>query len=83
LTEKTPHQNGVVEMNKRTVQEMDRKMLNEDKLLDTFWREAVNKTFYILKRAQIRVNKKKHLMNYGKVDQLLSNTSNYLGESVI
>jgi hypothetical protein len=37
---------------------MARTMLNEAKLPDTFWREEVNTTFYILNRAQIRVNKK-------------------------
>jgi transposase InsO family protein len=51
-----PQQNGVVERNNKTVQEMDRTMLNEAKLPYTFWREAVNKTIYILNRAQIGVN---------------------------
>jgi hypothetical protein len=40
-------------------QEMDRTMLNEAKLLDTFWRETINTTIYILNRAQIRVNNSK------------------------
>jgi hypothetical protein len=38
---------------------MARTMLNEAKLPDTFWREAVNTTIYILNRAQIRVNNNK------------------------
>jgi hypothetical protein len=38
---------------------MDRTMLNEAKLPNTFWREAVNTTIYILNRAQIRVNNNK------------------------
>jgi hypothetical protein len=36
---------------------MVRAMLNEAKLPDTFWREAVNTRIYILNRAQIRVKK--------------------------
>jgi hypothetical protein len=38
---------------------MARTMLNEAKLPDTFWREAINTTIYILNRAQIRVNNNK------------------------
>jgi hypothetical protein len=34
---------------------MARTMLNESKLPDTFWREAINTTIYILNRAQIEV----------------------------
>ena len=34
-------------------------MMNETKLPDTFWREAVIITVYILNRAQIRVNSSK------------------------
>jgi hypothetical protein len=38
---------------------MARAMMNEAKLPDTFWREAINTTIYILNRAQIRVNNDK------------------------
>ena len=38
---KTPQQNGVVERKNRIVQEAARTMLNEEKLSDSFWREAV------------------------------------------
>ena len=38
---KTPQQNGVVERKNITVQEAARTMLNEEKLSDLFWREAV------------------------------------------
>ena len=34
-------------------------MLNEAKLSDSFWREAVYTTVYTLNRGQIRVNKDK------------------------
>jgi hypothetical protein len=40
----TPQQNEVVERKNITIQEMDRTMLNGDKLPDIFWREAVNTT---------------------------------------
>jgi hypothetical protein len=35
---------------------MARTMLNKAKLPDTFWREVVSTTVYILNRAQIRLN---------------------------
>jgi len=54
-----PQKNGVVERKKRTIQEMDRTILNEAKLRDTFWRELVSTTIYIFNRAQIRVNNNK------------------------
>lgn len=52
---RTPQQNGVVERKNRTVKEMARTMLNESKLLDKFWKEAVHTAVYILNRVQIRV----------------------------
>ena len=45
---KTPQQNGVVERKNRTVQEAARAMLNEAKLLDAYWKEAVYIDVYIL-----------------------------------
>jgi transposase InsO family protein len=41
---RTPQQNGFVESKNRTLQEMARTMLNEAKIPDTFWREAVSTT---------------------------------------
>jgi hypothetical protein len=38
---------------------MERTMLNESKLLDKFWREAINTPFYILNRRKFKVNKNK------------------------
>jgi hypothetical protein len=64
--ERTPQQNEIVEMKNIIVQEMDRTMLNEAKLPDTFWREAINTTIYILNMAQIRVNNKKTLYELWK-----------------
>ena len=56
---KTPQRNGVVEMKNKTVQESTKTMLNEAKLSNSFWREAVYTTIYTLNRGQIRVNKDK------------------------
>jgi hypothetical protein len=38
---------------------MARKMMNESKLSDRFWREAINTIVYILNRGKIRVNNDK------------------------
>ncbi|XP_059078112.1 uncharacterized protein LOC131067887 [Cryptomeria japonica] len=53
---RTPQRNGVVERKNRTIQEMARAMLNESKIADTFWKEAVHTTMYILNKAQIRID---------------------------
>ena len=55
FTAKTPQRNGVVERKNKTVQEATRTMLNEAKLSDSFWREAV----YTLNKGKLRVNKDK------------------------
>ena len=54
---KTPQQNGIVERKNRTFQEAARTMLNEVKLPDMYWREAIYTDVYILNRGQLRVNK--------------------------
>ena len=56
---KTPQQNGVVERKNRTVQEAGRAMLNEEKVLDGYWREAVYTIVYIQNRGQLRVSSNK------------------------
>ena len=56
---KTPQQNGVAKRKNRTVQEVARTMLNEEKLLDGYWREAIYTTVYVLNRGQLRVNSDK------------------------
>ncbi|KAH9750717.1 Integrase catalytic domain-containing protein [Citrus sinensis] len=50
----TPQQNGVVERKNRSIQEMDRTMLNENTLPKYFWAEAVNTACYVLNRVLIR-----------------------------
>ena len=56
---KTPQQNDVVERKNRTVQEAARIMLNQTKMSDSFWKEAVYTVVYILNIGQISVNKDK------------------------
>ena len=58
-TTKTPQQNGVVERKNRTVQEAARTILNEAKLNDGYWREAVYTTVYVQNKGQLRVNSEK------------------------
>jgi transposase InsO family protein len=56
---RTPQQNGIVERKKRTNQEASRTMLNEEKLSDRYWREAVSTNVYIFNIGQLRVNSDK------------------------
>jgi hypothetical protein len=50
-TARTPQQNDIAERKNRTVQEVARTMLNEEKLYDGYWREVVSTTVYILNRG--------------------------------
>ena len=56
---KTPQQNGVAERTNRTVQEAARTMLNESKLPNGYWREAIYTTIYIQNRGQLIMNRDK------------------------
>jgi hypothetical protein len=58
-TARTPQQNGVVERKNKTVQEMARTMLNDSKLSDIFWGQAVHTTIHILNRGLIKSNSDK------------------------
>jgi hypothetical protein len=53
---RTPQQNGVVERKNRTLQEMDRTMLMDSKLIDIFWTHAVHTTVHIQNRVMLRNN---------------------------
>ena len=55
----TPQQNGVVERKNRTVMEMERTMLNESRLSNMFWPQAVHTAIYILNRILLRNNNDK------------------------
>ena len=56
LAPKNAQQNGVVERNNMIVQEAARTMLNEAKISDNYWREAIYTTVYIQNIRQLRVN---------------------------
>ena len=53
-TPKTPQQNGVIERKNRTLQEMERVMLNSKKLTMKLWTEAVSIACYIINRVYVR-----------------------------
>jgi transposase InsO family protein len=55
-TARTPQQNGVVERKNRSVQEMARTMLNDSKLSDIFWVQAVHRVVHILNRGILKSN---------------------------
>ena len=54
-----PQQNGVVERKNKTVEEVARAMLNEAKIPDGYWREAVYTTVHIQNRGKLRINSNK------------------------
>ena len=58
-TTRTPQQNGVVERKDKTVQEMARTMLNDSKLSDIFWGQAMHTNVHILNKWLIRSNSDK------------------------
>jgi transposase InsO family protein len=51
---RTPQQNGVVERQNRSVQQMARSMMNERNIPQTYWVEAIHIVFHILNKAHIR-----------------------------
>jgi hypothetical protein len=51
---RTPQQNGVVERQNRTVQEMARSMMNEKNIGQTYWVEEIHTTVHVLNKAQLR-----------------------------
>ena len=73
-----PQQNDVVERKNRTVQEAARTMLNEAKLSNAYWREALYTAVYILNRGELRVKRTRLLTNYGMEYHPQSNISKYL-----
>jgi hypothetical protein len=51
---RTPQQNGVVERQNRTVQEMARSMMNEKNIGQTYWVEAIHTAVHVLNKAHLR-----------------------------
>ena len=56
---RTPQQNGVVERNNRTVQEMARTMIMDSKLIDIFWTQEMHTSFHIQNRVMVTNNTNK------------------------
>jgi hypothetical protein len=51
---KTPQQNGVVERQNRSVQQMARLMMNERNIPQTYWVEAIHTAVHILNKAHLK-----------------------------
>jgi hypothetical protein len=51
---RTPQQNGVVERQNRTVQQMARSMMNEKNIGQTYWVEAIHKAVHVLNKSHLR-----------------------------
>jgi len=51
---RTPQQNGVVERNNRSLEELARTMLSESSLPKYFWADAVSTSCYVMNRVLIR-----------------------------
>jgi hypothetical protein len=56
---RTPQQNGVVERQNKSVQQMARSMMNERNISQTYWVEAINTTVHILNKACLRPQSEK------------------------
>jgi hypothetical protein len=56
---RTPQQNGVVERQNRTVQEMARSMMNEKNIGQTYWVEAIHTTVHVLNKDHLRLQSDK------------------------
>jgi transposase InsO family protein len=53
---RTPQHNGVVERKNKTIQEMDRTMLMDSKLIDIIWTQEVHKKVHIQNKVILRNN---------------------------
>jgi hypothetical protein len=51
---RTPQQNGVVERQNRSIQQMERSMMNERNIPQTYWVEEIHTTVHILNKAHLR-----------------------------
>jgi transposase InsO family protein len=50
----TPQQNGVVERQNKTIQQMARSMMNGNNIAQTYWVEAIYTIIHILNKAHLR-----------------------------
>jgi hypothetical protein len=51
---RTPQQNGVVERQNKTMQEMARSMMNEKNIGQTYWVEAIHTIVHVLNKSHLR-----------------------------
>jgi hypothetical protein len=51
---RNPQQNGVVERQNRTVQKMDRSMMNEKNIDQTYWVEEIHTAVHVLNKSHLR-----------------------------
>jgi hypothetical protein len=51
---RTPQQNGVVERQNKIVQEMDKSMMNEKNIGQTYWVEAIQTEVHVLNKSHLR-----------------------------
>ena len=56
---RNPQQNGVVERQNRPVQQTARSMMNERKISQTYWVEAIHIAVHILKKSHLRPHNEK------------------------
>ena len=56
---RTPQQNGVVERQNRSIQQMASSMMNERNISQTYWVEAIHTTVHILNKAHLSPNSDK------------------------
>jgi transposase InsO family protein len=65
---RTPQQNGVVERQNRTMQQMARSMKNEKNIGQTYWVEEIHTSFHVLNKSHLRPqsNKTPYELWYGR-----------------
>ena len=65
---RTPQQNGVVERQNRTVQQMARSMMKDKKISQGFWVEAIHTAIHILNKVHLMPNSDKtpHELWFGR-----------------
>jgi hypothetical protein len=56
---RTPQQNGVVERQNRTMQQMARSMMNEKNIGQTYWVEVIHTTIHVLNKSHLRLQSDK------------------------
>jgi IS30 family transposase len=64
----TPQQNGVVERQNRTIQQMARLMMDDKKIGQTYWVEEIHTTVHVINKAHLRPhsNKTPYEVWYGR-----------------